>query len=281
MQIPNKIKLDEFIRDALMEDINYYDITTDNLIDEADVSSSRFICKEDGVLCGIEIAKRVFEILDHEIEFTSLKSDSQQICKGEVIAVASGKTRSLLKGERTALNILQRLSGIASKTKRISNSVSGSGARVVDTRKTTPNLRFLEKYAVKCGGGYNHRYNLSHSVMIKDNHIKACGGIKNSVQKIRDSIGHTEKIEVEVKDQNELIEALESKVDIVMLDNMSPDEVKSCTRICREMDERVVIEVSGNIDEGNICEYANAGVDVISIGALTHSFKSLDISMKL
>lgn len=281
MQILNKMQLDKFIKDALMEDINYYDITTDNLIDEADISSARFICKEDGVLCGIEIARRVFEVLDDEIEFTSFKSDSQMVCKGDVLATVCGKTRTLLKGERTALNILQRLSGIASKTRRMSDGLGESRARVVDTRKTTPNMRFLEKYAVKCGGGYNHRYNLSHSVMIKDNHIKACGGIKNAVQKIRSSIGHTEKIEVEVKDEKELVQAIESNVDIVMLDNMSPDKVKGCVAICREMDERVVIEVSGNIDEGNIEEYANTGVDVISIGALTHSFKSLDISMKL
>ncbi|KDR94511.1 nicotinate-nucleotide pyrophosphorylase [carboxylating] [Peptoclostridium litorale DSM 5388] len=281
MQILNKIQLDEFIKDALMEDINYYDITTDNLIDEADISSARFICKEDGVLCGIEIARRVFEILDDEIEFTSFKSDSQRVCKGDVLATVGGKTRTLLKGERTALNIIQRLSGIASKTRRMSDILGESRARVVDTRKTTPNMRFLEKYAVKCGGGYNHRYNLSHSVMIKDNHIKACGGIKNAVEKIRSSIGHTEKIEVEVKDEKELVQAIESNVDIVMLDNMGPDKVKGCVAICRKMDERVVIEVSGNIDEGNIGEYASTGVDVISVGALTHSFKSLDISMKL
>jgi nicotinate-nucleotide pyrophosphorylase (carboxylating) len=274
----NKLIIDNVIKNALIEDINYIDITTDNLINDEQISEGYFLAKEDGVICGIEISKRVFDILDDNIEFDIIKKDKDEIKKGDIIATVKGSTKNLLKGERTALNILQRLSGIATYTNNLVKLIKDCNTKIVDTRKTTPNLRPLEKYAVKIGGGFNHRYNLSESVMIKDNHIQAMGSITNAVNKIRENIGHTIKIEVEVKNIDELNEALSLNTDIIMLDNMSIDEMSECVKI---NNKKSILEASGNITENNILDVAKTGVDIISLGALTHSAKSLDISMKI
>lgn len=277
----NMVMVDRVIKAALEEDINYFDITTDNLIGEQQTSEAIMLAKEDGVICGIGIAARVFDILDETVEFVKLKQDGDIVCKGEIIARIGGSTRAILKGERTALNIMQRLSGIATKTHGFAQRVKDYDVKIVDTRKTTPMLRFLEKYAVRCGGGYNHRYNLSHSVMLKDNHIDACGGIRQAVEMIRSKIGHTEKIEVEVRNLEEMKEALEARADIIMLDNMGIEEMKAAVELNKAAKVRAVIEASGNVDESNVAVYAATGVDVISVGSLTHSFKSLDISLRL
>lgn len=277
----NMVMVDRVIKAALEEDINYFDITTDNLIGEQQTSEAIMLAKEDGVICGIGIAARVFDILDETVEFVKLKQDGDIVCKGEIIARIGGSTRAILKGERTALNIMQRLSGIATKTYGFAQRVKDYDVKIVDTRKTTPMLRFMEKYAVRCGGGYNHRYNLSHSVMLKDNHIDACGGIRQAVEMIRSKIGHTEKIEVEVRNLEEMKEALEACADIIMLDNMGIEEMKAAVELNKAAAGRAVIEASGNVDESNVAVYAATGVDVISVGSLTHSFKSLDISLRL
>lgn len=277
----NMVMVDRVIKAALEEDINYFDITTDNLIGEQQTSEAIMLAKEDGVICGIGIAERVFDILDETVEFVKLKQDGDIVCKGEIIARIGGSTRAILKGERTALNIMQRLSGIATKTHGFAQRVKDYDVKIVDTRKTTPMLRFMEKYAVRCGGGYNHRYNLSHSVMLKDNHIDACGGIRQAVEMIRSKIGHTEKIEVEVRNLEEMKEALEARADIIMLDNMGIEEMKAAVELNKAAKGRAVIEASGNVDESNVAVYAATGVDVISVGSLTHSFKSLDISLRL
>ncbi|AHM55388.1 nicotinate-nucleotide pyrophosphorylase NadC [Peptoclostridium acidaminophilum DSM 3953] len=277
----NMIMVERLIKAAIEEDINYFDITTDNLIGEQQVSEAIMLAKEDGVICGMGIAARVFGILDENVVFEKLKQDGDKVCRGDIIARISGSTRAILKGERTALNIVQRLSGIATKTYGFAEKVKGYDVKIVDTRKTTPTLRFLEKYAVRCGGGYNHRYNLSHSVMLKDNHIDACGGIKQAVEMIKRKIGHTEKIEVEVRNLEEMREALEACADIIMLDNMGTDDMKAAVDLNKAAARRAVIEASGNVDESNVAAYAATGVDVISVGGLTHSFKSLDISLKL
>lgn len=274
----NKLIIDNVIKSALIEDINYIDITTDNLINDEQISEGYFLAKEDGIVCGIEISKRVLDILDDNIEFVIMRKDRDKVNKGDIIATVKGSTKTLLKGERTALNILQRLSGIATYTNNLVQLVKDYDTKIVDTRKTTPNLRPLEKYAVKIGGGFNHRYNLSESVMIKDNHIQAMGSITNAVNKIRENIGHTIKIEVEVKNIDELNEALNLNTDIIMLDNMSTDEMSKCVKI---NNKKSILEASGNITENNIVEVAKTGVDIISLGALTHSAKSLDISMKI
>ncbi|HSQ33682.1 MAG TPA: carboxylating nicotinate-nucleotide diphosphorylase [Peptostreptococcaceae bacterium] len=258
--------------------MNYIDITTDNLINDEQISEGYFLAKEDGILCGIEISKSVFDILDDNVEFVIIKKDRDKIKKGDIIATVKGSTKTLLKGERTALNILQRLSGISTYTNNLVQLVKDYNTKIVDTRKTTPNLRPLEKYAVKIGGGFNHRYNLSESVMIKDNHIQAMGSITNAVNKIRENIGHTIKIEVEVKHTDELNEALNLNIDIIMLDNMTVDEMSKCVKI---NNKKSILEASGNITENNIVDVAKTGVDIISLGALTHSAKSLDISMKI
>jgi len=277
----NMVMVDRVIKAALEEDINYFDITTDNLIGEQQTSEAIMLAKEDGVICGIGIAARVFYILDETVEFVKLKHDGDIVCKGEIIARIGGSTRAILKGERTALNIMQRLSGIATKTHGFAQRVKDYDVKIVDTRKTTPMLRFMEKYAVRCGGGYNHRYNLSHSVMLKDNHIDACGGIRQAVEMIRSKIGHTEKIEVEVRNLEEMKAALDARADIIMLDNMGMEEMKAAVELNKAAERRAVIEASGNVDESNVAAYAATGVDVISVGSLTHSFKSLDISLRL
>ena len=277
MNLPQNY-IDDIIITALKEDINYIDVTTDYLIDDESVSEAYYVAKDDGVLCGIDIAKRVFMLLDDTLVFDTKIKDGEKVKKGDIIAEMKGSTKTLLKGERTALNLLQHLSGIASATNRCVEKVKGTRAQITDTRKTLPGLRALQKYAVTVGGGKNHRFNLSDGAMLKDNHIDAGGGIPQTISKLRNKIGHMVKIEVEVRNLSELRDAIEAGADIIMLDNMSYDEMREAVKI---NDGRRLLEASGNVTEENIRDVAETGVDIISLGALTHSVKCFDISMKI
>ncbi|WP_024832679.1 carboxylating nicotinate-nucleotide diphosphorylase [Ruminiclostridium josui] len=274
----SKLYIHEIVMNALKEDMPLGDITTDNIIPEDDSSKAEFLAKQDAVIAGLDVAKYVFEVLDSSVRFKAFVKDGDKVSKGDIIAEVSGSTRALLKGERTALNFMQRLSAIATMTNRYVNKVQGLSVKVTDTRKTTPGLRLLEKYAVSAGGGANHRFSLSDGVLIKDNHIAAAGGIKNAVERVRKSIPHTVKIEVEVESMEEVREALECKADIIMLDNMSNEQM---TEAVKFIDKRALVEASGNISEETIYNVALTGVDIISIGKLTHSANSIDISMNI
>ena len=270
--------IDNIITTALMEDINYIDAAADNLIPEEHRSSAYYMAKDTGVVCGIEVAKRVFELAGGDVDFKILMKDGTKVNKGDIIAEMEGSTLTLLKGERTALNPLQHMSGIATVTNKCVELVAGTKASVTDTRKTLPGLRALQKYSVTVGGGKNHRFNLSDCAMLKDNHIDAYGGITPAVTALREKIGHTVKVEVEVRTLDELREALDNKVEIIMLDNMSNDDMKKAVEIT---DGRALLEASGNVTADNIHSVAETGVDIISLGALTHSVKCFDISMKI
>ena len=273
-----KCYVDNIINTALMEDINYIDAAADNLIPADHRSSAYYVAKDDGVLCGIEVAKRVFELISDDVDFRILMNDGAKVKKGDIIAEMEGSTLTLLKGERTALNLLQHMSGIATATNKCAELVAGTNAHVTDTRKTLPGLRALQKYAVTVGGGKNHRFNLSDAAMLKDNHIDAYGGITAAVNALREKIGHTVKVEVEVRTLDELREALDVKCEIIMLDNMNCDEMREAVEITGG---RALLEASGNITSENIRQVAETGVDIISLGALTHSVKCFDISMKI
>ncbi len=277
MKLP-QIYIDDIIKTALAEDINYMDVTTDNLLDDEHKSDAYYVAKDDGILCGIEIAKRVFELVGEDVDFEVKIKDGCKVKKGDIIATMSGSTKTLLKGERTALNILQHMSGIATATNKCTELVKGTSAMVTDTRKTLPGLRALQKYAVTVGGGRNHRYNLSDGAMLKDNHIDAYGGITQAVKALREKIGHMVKIEVEVRNIEELREALSAGADVIMLDNMNCYEMKEAVSITNGA---ALLEASGNITDENIRDVALTGVDIISLGALTHSVKCFDISMKI
>ena len=270
--------VDDIIKRALAEDINYVDVASDYLIPENQRDKAYLVAKEDGVLCGLEIAMRVFTLLDGTFSFTLHFKDGDAVKKGDIIAEYEGKTVFLLKGERTALNLLQQLSGVATATAKAVKGVEGTNASIADTRKTVPTLRALQKYAVTCGGGKNHRFNLSDAAMLKDNHIDAGGGIESAVKKLREKIGHTVKIEVETRNLDEVYQALDAGADIIMLDNMSVGEMKEAVAL---VGGRALTEASGGITPENVREIAETGVDIISLGAITHSFKALDISMKM
>ena len=274
----NQIYIDKIIKTALLEDINYIDTTTDYLIPKEQKGSAVFLAKSDGILCGIDIAMRVFEILQPGFEAEIYKNDGDVLKKGDIIAKVSGFTRTLLKGERTALNLLQHLSGVATSTNKCVKLVEGTKASIADTRKTLPGLRPLQKYAVTVGGGKNHRYNLSDAAMLKDNHIDAGGGIKNAVSALREKLGHMVKVEVEVRNLDELNQALEAGADVIMLDNMPPKLMAQAVEITAG---RALLEASGGITDETIKEVAQSGVDIISVGAITHSVKAFDISMKI
>ncbi|MBQ3160508.1 MAG: carboxylating nicotinate-nucleotide diphosphorylase [Oscillospiraceae bacterium] len=283
MNLPN-FYTDDIIKRALDEDINYIDLATDYLLDDEDMSSASFIAKAEGVLCGIDIALRVFTLIDSDVKTEIKIKDGGKVNKGDVIATVSGRTKSILKGERTSLNILQHMSGIASETAKYVACCEGTNCSVAETRKTLPGLRSLEKYAVTVGGGKNHRFNLSDGAMLKDNHIDAYGSLTNAVAALRAKIGHMVKIEVEVRNQDELREALNCAADVIMLDNMTPAQMTDCVKIVDEVTAgkfRPVIEASGNITLDNAAEIAKTGVDLFSVGALTHSVKAFDISLRI
>lgn len=278
MRLIPYLHLRKIVEEALKEDIGFGDITTESIIPEDMISRAVIIAKEEGILAGLLVAEEVFKLLDSKIEFKEFKKDGDEIKKGDVILEIKGKTKIILMGERTALNFLQRLSGIATYTKKCVDIVKPYGVKILDTRKTTPTLRILEKYAVKVGGGENHRFGLYDMVLIKDNHIRAVGGIKEAIEKVRERVSHVYKIEVEVTNLEELKEALESKADIVLLDNMEYDTLKEAVSIAKG---KVMIEVSGKISLEDLEKIARLGVDFISMGKLTHSYKSLDLSLEL
>lgn len=274
----NKFYIDSLIKTAIEEDINYIDVSADLLIPAEQRNDSYFVAKDDGILCGLDCAMRVFTLLDDTFTFTAHKKDGDKIKKGDVIVEFNGKTRELLKGERTALNIIQHMSGIATATNRAVELCKGTKASVADTRKTLPGLRALQKYAVHCGGGKNHRFNLSDGAMLKDNHIDACGGIIPAVKILRSKLGHMVKIEVETRDFDEVRQAVKAGADVIMLDNMNCEQMAEAVKI---IGGKATSEASGNITLENIAEVAKTGVDIISLGALTHSVKAFDISMKM
>lgn len=277
MRLDN-LYIHDIVMNALKEDMPLGDITTDNIVSEGDVSKAEFLAKQDAIIAGLDVAKHVFETLDSNVRFEAIVKDGDEVKKGDIIATVSGSTRALLKAERTALNFLQRLSAIATITNRYVLKVQDLSVKITDTRKTTPGLRLLEKYAVSAGGGSNHRFSLSDGVLIKDNHIAAAGGIKNAVERVRGSIPHTVKIEVEVESIEEVQEALDCKADIIMLDNMTNEQM---TKAVNLINKRALVEASGNMTEDTIYDVALTGVDIISIGKLTHSSNSIDISMNI
>ena len=277
MDLLYNTQIDKIIELSLSEDIGSGDITTLSTIPDNTQAEGVFIAKQDFVLCGIDIAKKVFLKVDNSVEFKILRKDGDAIQKGETIASVSGNASSLLIAERTALNIMQRLSGISTKTAGCVEMVRGTKAKITDTRKTTPGMRALEKYAVRVGGGSNHRFNLADGVLIKDNHIAASGGIAKAIENARKTIPHTLKIEVEVENFEQLREAILAGADIIMLDNMTKEDMAKAVKI---VDGKALVEASGNMDKRNLKEVADTGVDIISIGALTHTVTAADISLK-
>lgn len=272
----NERLIKEIIRKALTEDVWTGDITSETLLDREEISKGVILVKENGVVAGLKVARMVFAELNQEITFKQFVEDGEKVTSGTVIAEIEGPTIDILKGERTALNFLQRLSGIATRTRRYVEEVQDLPVRIVDTRKTTPTLRILEKYAVRVGGGYNHRMGLYDAVLIKDNHLKAAGGITAAIKKMRENLPHTVKIEIEVENLDGVKEALQAGADIIMLDNMGIAEM---TEAVEYIKKRAITEASGGITLDNLYQVAATGVDIISIGALTHHIKALDISL--
>lgn len=271
------LNVDELILGALREDISSEDVSTNAVMRKAQKGEAQLICKQDGVLAGLFVFRRVFELLDADIEVKFSYEDGQTVKNGEIIGTITGDIRAILSGERTALNYLQRMSGIATYTNSIAKLLEGSKVKLLDTRKTTPNNRIFEKYAVKTGGGYNHRYNLSDGVLLKDNHIGAAGGVKEAVEMAKEYAPFVRKIEIECETVEMVRDAVEAGADIIMLDNMGVEEMKEAIAL---IDGRAEIECSGNVTKENIEHYISLGVDYISSGALTHSAPIMDISLK-
>ena len=274
----NNFKLDGWLKNWLEEDIGSGDITTEAIVPRQAVTTAYVQAKETGILAGGTVAASVFRLLDEGVQTTLLVKDGSPLAKGQIIAEIKGSARAILSGERLALNLLQHLSGIATATSAFVSLVGEYPARIVDTRKTIPGLRLLEKYAVRVGGGYNHRLGLYDAVLIKDNHIKVAGGIKPAIAAARDSISHTCRIEVEVESLTGAAEALAAGADIIMLDNMEPKAMRQAVEL---IDGRAVTEASGGIDRTTVAAVAATGIDVISVGALTHTIKALDISLDI
>lgn len=273
----NYIGLDKLILEALSEDLGTGDITTESCIPETAVSEGVFRAKQDGVFCGMAVLVRVFKLVDERICVTPLISDGDEVTKGQSIAKIAGPSRNILAGERVALNLVQHMSGVATATRKAVKAVEGTGCIIVDTRKMTPGLRVLEKYAVKAGGGNNHRFNLADGVLIKDNHIVAAGGIPQAISAVRRNAPHTLRVEIEAETVDQVRQCLEAGADIIMLDNMSVADMCTCVKL---IDHRALTEASGNMGERDLREVAETGVNYISIGALTHSVQALDISLK-
>jgi nicotinate-nucleotide pyrophosphorylase (carboxylating) len=269
-----------FAADLLKEDLGRGDITTQSVVRGGLKARGRFLAKEEFILCGLEIAEAVFGTLDSNITLESRVYDGEKITSGSEFARIEGPPAVLLTGERTALNILQRLSGIATLTKAFVDRVAGTGARIIDTRKTTPGLRVLEKYAVTVGGGFNHRFGLDDGVLIKDNHIALAGGVRRAVELARSAVPHLMKIEVEVGNESQLREAVAAGAEVIMLDNMNVNQIDESVKFIRGKAPGTIIEVSGGINLESVREFAERGVDLISVGAITHSATAVDISLK-
>lgn len=276
-QVTMRLNVEPLILSALREDITSEDVSTNSVMPEPRLGEVELICKQDGVLCGMQVFARVFTLLDESTQITTFAQDGEEIKAGQRIAVIRGDIRVLLSGERTALNYLQRMSGVATYTRSVSSLLAGTKTKLLDTRKTTPNNRIFEKYAVRTGGGNNHRYNLSDGVMLKDNHIGAAGGVAQAVRMARDYAPFVRKIEVETENLDMVREALEAGADIIMLDNMGHEEMAQAMAL---IDGRAEVEVSGNVTRENIARLTDLGVDYISSGALTHSAPILDLSLK-
>ena len=276
-QVTLKLNVDPLILSALKEDITSEDVSTNSVMPHPQAGEVDLICKEDGIICGLQVFERVFTLLDEKTEVEFFVKDGEEVKKGQLMAKVHGDIRTLLCGERTALNYLQRMSGIATYTQEVAALLKGSRTKLLDTRKTTPNNRIFEKYAVRIGGGNNHRYNLSDGVLLKDNHIGAAGGVKEAIQAAKEYAPFVRKIEVEVETLDMVKEAVEAGADIIMLDNMDTDTLKEAIAY---IDGRAEIEVSGNVTKENITRLINLGVDFVSSGALTHSAPILDISLK-
>lgn len=271
------LNVDNLILQALREDITSEDITTNSVMPNYQLGQVELICKQDGVIAGLYVFQRVFELLDDKTEFDMRAKDGDEVKSGELLGIIKGDIRVLLEGERTALNYLQRMSGIATYTHSIAVLLKGSKTKLLDTRKTTPNMRVFEKYAVKVGGGYNHRYNLSDGILLKDNHIGAAGGVKEAVAMAKEYAPFVRKIEVEVENLTMVKEAVEAGADIIMLDNMDKETMKEAIKI---IDGKAETECSGNVTKENVANLIDIGVDYISSGALTHSAPILDLSLK-
>ncbi|HEX8722186.1 MAG TPA: carboxylating nicotinate-nucleotide diphosphorylase [Pyrinomonadaceae bacterium] len=265
----------------LNEDIGRGDITTQSTVMRSQSAKGRFIAKEAMVVCGLEAAEAVFSTLDSQQQIEAFVADGDEVEAGKVIARTTGFADVLLAGERLALNLMQRLSGVATLTRSFVRAVEGTGAQIVDTRKTTPGLRMLEKYAVTAGGGRNHRFGLDDGVLIKDNHIALAGGVATAVRRAREAVGHLHKVEVEVTRERELRDAVEAGADILLLDNQTPEEARRLVEVARGLKPGLLLESSGGITLENVRAYAEAGVDLISVGALTHSARAVDISFKI
>lgn len=270
--------IEKHVKAALEEDIGFGDITTDFLVEENDTLSGSLNTREDGILCGAQVFEKVFKVLSEDIKIKFYFKDGDKISKGDKIADISGPARFLLTGERTALNYIQRLSGIATETNKYQNAIGDYSAKIVDTRKTTPNFRLFEKYAVKTGGGSLHRFNLSDCAMIKDNHIQLAGSITNAVTKLRENISHAHNIEVECDTLAQVQEAIDCGADIIMLDNMTMDEMKQA---CNLINKRAVIEASGNVNLKTVKEIASVGVDIISSSAIVAKAPTLDLALDI
>lgn len=276
-QVTLKLNVDPWILSALKEDITSEDVSTNSVMPRPQAGEVDLICKEDGIICGLQVFERVFTLLDEKTTVEFLVQDGAEVHKGQLMAKVHGDIRTLLCGERTALNYLQRMSGIATYTHSVAELLKGTGIKLLDTRKTTPNNRIFEKYAVRIGGGNNHRYNLSDGVLLKDNHIGAAGGVKEAIAAAKEYAPFVRKIEVEVESLDMVKEAVEAGADIIMLDNMDTDALKEAIAY---IDGRAEIEVSGNVTKENIARLTGLGVDYVSSGALTHSAPILDISLK-
>ncbi|MCR4946114.1 MAG: carboxylating nicotinate-nucleotide diphosphorylase [Lachnospiraceae bacterium] len=272
-----KLNVDPLIISALREDITSEDVSTNAVMPHAQAGTADLICKEDGVICGLQVFERVFKLLDEDVKITFSAKDGDRVAKGQKLAVLEGDIRILLEGERTALNYLQRMSGVATYTAKVASFLEGTNIKLLDTRKTTPNMRVFEKYAVTVGGGYNHRLNLSDGVLLKDNHIGAAGGVKEAIAAAKEYASFVRKIEVEVETLDMVKEAVEAGADIIMLDNMDNETMEKAVAI---IDKKALIEVSGNVTAENIKRLSNLGVDYVSSGALTHSAPILDLSLK-
>ena len=276
-KITMDLQVDHLIEEALREDISSEDVTTNSVMKEAVQGEVELLCKQDGIVAGLDVFERVFHLLDAETKVEFFCKDGEEVKNGQLMAKVTGDIRVLLSGERVALNYLQRMSGIATYTKSVAKLLEGTKTKLLDTRKTTPNMRIFEKYAVRVGGGYNHRYNLSDGVLLKDNHIGAAGSVTKAVQMAKEYAPFVRKIEVEVENLEMVKEAVEAGADIIMLDNMTPEDMKRAIEL---IDGRAETECSGNVTKENIGNVTAVGVDYISSGALTHSAPILDISLK-
>ncbi|TWE02531.1 nicotinate-nucleotide pyrophosphorylase [carboxylating] [Neobacillus bataviensis] len=274
----NSLKLRSQLEEFFIEDIGEQDLTTDYIFSDDTTGKIVFLSKDEGVFCGEEIIKNGFHLLNNDLIVELFVKDGQAIEKGQELAHVSGKIADLLKGERVVLNLVQRMSGIATLTQKTVHTLDSGHTKVCDTRKTTPGLRMLEKYAVRCGGGFNHRFGLYDAVMIKDNHISFAGSISKAVEAVRKKAGHMVKVEVEVETEEQVLEAVQTGADVIMFDNRTPDEIKEFIKL---VPAGIITEASGGIQLANIADYRDTGVDYISLGLLTHSYKALDISVKV